>query len=200
MDTRIIDSHPASARLEMLGIKYLFKPVATSNSTRGHDSGRPDTGRNLQSKTQEPACIQPDSFLEPMYRPCYSVWTYIELYDDLCSGFNTPRAKLLSAIQNSLGWDPYSFTFWPVSRKLSGQVLPDMNFFYSAMDRINPVYIFCFGASAFNILLPEEKYSYGKWRVGRFSILALPALEALMPDNRLLKNFTWNILNKFSLL
>lgn len=199
MDTRIINSHPASARLEMLGIKYLFKPATTAKLPRQKPASKTDAGPNLQIEKKDAAIINPDPFLESMYRPSYSVWTYLELYEDLCCGFNTPRATLLTAIQNSLGWDACSFTFWPVTRNVSDETVPDMEFFYSAMDRINPVYIFSFGAAAFNILLPREKFAYGRWVVGRFSILALPSMHALLPDNRFLKNFTWRMLNSFSL-
>lgn len=202
MDTRIITSHPASARLDRLGIRYLFKPAESSCQYRQEPATRSDTTKNLESADRpckDSTVFDIDPFLEPLYRPSYSVWTYLELYDDLFDGFNTQRARLLAAIQSSMGWDPGSFTFWPVTRKFSDKSIPDKDFFYSAMDRINPVYIFCFGAAAFNILLPGQNFAYGKWITGRFSIMALPSLDALMPDNRFLKNFTWRMINSFSL-
>ncbi len=202
MDTRIINSHPASARLEMLGIRYLFKPAVRAQHQPQETASGSDTAPSscsVHSNYDDAADSRTDPLLESLYRPSYSVWTYLELYEDLCCGFNTPRARLLAAIQNSMGWDACSFTYWPVTRKFSNKTVPDKDFFYSAMDRINPVYIFCFGAAAFNILLPREKFTYGKWVTGRFSIMALPSIDALMPDNRFLKNFTWRMINSFSL-
>ncbi|EFI34563.1 conserved hypothetical protein [Desulfonatronospira thiodismutans ASO3-1] len=202
MDTRIVDSHPAAARLETLGIRYLFKPESSALQPQqepvpGADTRPPSC--YVHPHSNDATGFQTDPLLEPLYRPSYSVWTYLELYEDLFCGFNTPRARLLTAIQNSMGWDACSFTYWPVTRNFSDKTVPDKDFFYSAMDRINPVYIFCFGAAAFNILFPRERFAYGKWVTGHFSIMALPSIDALMPDNRLLKNFTWRMINSLSL-
>ncbi|WP_291319657.1 hypothetical protein [Desulfonatronospira sp.] len=202
MDTRIVNSHPAAARLEKLGIRYLFKtetnagqpqhePVSLSNSQL--------TSSSVRSSQADTAEYSSEPLLDSWYRPSYTVWTYHELYEDLCCGLNTQRARLLSSIHTSMGWDACSYTYWPVTRNVSDKTIPDKDFFYSAMDRINPVYIFCFGAAAFKILLPGESFTYGKWVSGRFSIMALPSIDALMPDNRVLKNFVWRMINSLSL-
>ena len=186
----------------MLGIRYLFKPEPVSGKAHQDLIPEADTGpasSHVSFEQEKAAGFSLDPLLESLYRPSYSVWTYFELYEDLCCDFKTQRASLLAAIQNSMGWDACSFTYWPVTRKFSDKTLPDKEFFYTAMDRINPVYIFCFGAAAFNILLPREKFAYGKWVTGRFSIMALPSIDVLLPDNRFLKNFTWRMINSFSI-
>ncbi len=139
-----------------------------------------------------------EPFLESMNRPAYSVWTYYELYQDLSQDQKSHRLKLLQTVQSHLGWDALAVTYWPVFSPIHQDSLSRRHFFISFMNRINPVYIFCFGAKAFHVLFPDKRFHYGKWMIDQLSLIVLPDIESLLPDNRILKNFVWNVLKKYT--
>lgn len=131
-------------------------------------------------------------------RPAYSVWSYYNLPQDIEKGFTNSRGDLINKIIESLEWSRRAYTFWPLTRAAKNGLAPDSAFFLEGMRQINPVHVFIFGSKAFNVLLKDHSFRYGPHQYKDLRIIALPALEALLPDNRLLKAVVWNILKKFT--
>ncbi|MCA1743519.1 MAG: hypothetical protein ABR542_07950 [Desulfonatronovibrio sp.] len=132
-------------------------------------------------------------------RPAYSVWTYLNLPEDIEKGFTTPRGELLSNIVKNLGWNKQACTLWPVSVIKDNNPVPDRKFFYRGISQIKPVYIFIFGRKAFNIVTEDKlDYRYGQQYFENHQLIILPDINALLPDNRILKNLVWNVLKKYT--
>jgi len=199
LDSRIVMSGPHAVRLYNLGVRHLLnlKNLLAANPVNTTCPGSEKVNLNEQFRIQSP-CQAKQRFLNKYLRPSYAVWTYYDLPCDLKTDFQTPQGRLIESIRTSLGWSSDSMTYWPLAREKDNVLVPDSDTFLQGLEVISPAFIFCFGARAFNVLLSEQPFVYGKHVKGYLTVLALPALQAMLPDNRLLKNFAWQTLRTFS--
>ncbi|MFW5730152.1 MAG: hypothetical protein ACOCPN_00525 [Desulfonatronovibrionaceae bacterium] len=177
--------------LQTLGIRYILDIQSTQES--------PGPEKPAEIKTPEPAAEQemPGPLIR-FLRPAYSAWTYYHLPQDIDCNFAGQRWELLKKIIQGLNWSAGSYTFWPVSRMHPDGPVPDMDLFLQGLKRISPAYTFVFGKQAFEVLFRDTPYAYGPHLLKQHKIIALPALEAMLPDARLLKFLAWNLLKKYS--
>ncbi len=186
-------------RLRGLGVSHVLNAVRIKPdiSSRAPDGGSGDE-INRESMNRANSCQLNAAFLEKCLRPAYSLWTYHGLFEDLKTDFSSAKGRLVSEIQSRLSWPGQTITFWPVTQRNMEPEARDKDFFNQGLSIIKPVYIFCFGAAAYKIITPNNSFVYGKKMINDMSILALPSLESMLPDNRMLKNLTWNLLKQFS--
>lgn len=193
-----MNTHPYAFYLQSMGIRYFFSSPGHNSSSYSDALPDQDHGTDADSHHEQHDSSLIPEFLLAQLRPAYAVFTYFNLYQDLQEGFNSQQGKLLTTILSHLGWPDQSIAFWPVSRAHDLSITPDPEFFLHGLNLIKPAYIFCFGAQAFRVFMSPSKFVYGKWYYRDIRVLALPDLDAMLPDNRILKNFTWHILHKFS--
>ncbi len=168
-------------------------PSAPANVmlSRGH---KPITNSSPELDT----CREIPPMLLKYRRPAYCVWTYFKLPRDIKKGFTKPRCELVNKIIQNLQWSRNTYTFWPLSTLEENGLRADADLFLEGITIINPVYIFIFGSNAYKALLEDREYTYGLHTYNNYQVIALPDLDSLLPDNRLLKNLVWNILKKYT--
>ncbi|WP_045210918.1 hypothetical protein [Desulfonatronovibrio magnus] len=168
------------------------KPVAAQPPVQPEVSLQPTDPPKPTFNTDIPAALL------PYKRPAYSLWSYYELSLDIEQGFTNSRGALLNNIIKSLGWPQKDYTFWPLSSLEQEKQFSDRAIFFKGLSLIKPAYVFIFGAPAYNILFKNKDFSYGVHTLDEHVVVALPDLNSLLPDNRILKGLTWNILKQFS--
>ncbi|MFO7728567.1 MAG: hypothetical protein R6X11_09585 [Desulfonatronovibrio sp.] len=131
-------------------------------------------------------------------RPAYFLCSYHDFPLDIEEGFTNPRCDLISRIFASLQWNERTYTFWPLSVLKKEKVVPDAELFLKGIALIKPVYIILFGSMAFETVFKDREYTYGLHRYNEHQVIALPAFDSLMPDNRLLKQLVWKVLKKYT--
>jgi len=194
-----VKNHFHADRLRGLGINHVLNKKKDIPEVSSKDpGGKSGAEINCKSLNQIKSCQDDAAFLKKYLRPAYALWTYYDLFEDLRLNFSSIQGLLVKEIQSRLAWPDKTITFWPVTQKHQELDSEDRDFFYQGLSIIKPVYIFCFGADAYKIITPNRSFVYGKTMLNDFSILALPSLESMLPDNRILKNLTWNLLKQFS--
>lgn len=151
-----------------------------------------DPGHKIEVSKDIPA------ILSEYRRPAYSVWSYYDLPQDIEKGFTNPRCDLIFKIIGTLKWGRKMYTFWPLSSLDRSSIVPDPELFFHGISLIKPAYIFIFGSKAFKTLFKDREYTYGQHYSNNQQIIALPDLDSLLPDNRILKTMVWNILKKYT--
>lgn len=198
--------------LKSFGIKYVLGAVKHAEPahvpTPAKTISQPPAKKYRQTeKTADNKDVLPSSpplttvpsHLIKFLRPAYSVWTYLNLPEDIKKGFTTPRGELLSNIVKNLGWNKQACTLWPVSDIKDRETVPDRDLFYRGLRQIKPAYIFIFGCPAFKIVTEEKlDYRYGEQYLGNHQLIILPDLNSLLPDNRILKTLVWNMLKQYT--
>ncbi len=199
--------------LHNMGIKYVLsqKPQNRhsgsssnrSNAVGGHPGVVPPrpsiySGPESDSSPDMDTVHDIPPFLLKYRRPAYSVWSYYNLPEDISRGFTNPRGDLITSILKHLQWSKRAYTFWPLSNLEENATVPDIDLFFKGIRLIKPVYIFIFGSKAFHALLEDREFSYGPHICNDQQIIALPDFDSLLPNNRLLKDLVWNILNKYT--
>ncbi len=197
--------------LKSFGIKYVLgasvRPepalVHTPAPTKVHPVKKNRQTENSNDKKNSLSSISEIDNVQPhlikFLRTAYSVWTYLNLPEDIKKGFTTPRGELLSNIVKNLGWNKQACTLWPVSVINDSEPVPDRDFFYRGLRQIKPAYIFIFGCQAFKIITEDRlDYRYGQQYLGNHQLIILPDINTLLPDNRILKNLVWNILKQYT--
>ncbi len=133
--------------------------------------------------------------------PAFSLWTYWDLPVDLGDSPNTARQNLVKKMRLALAWPSGSSVFWPISRLEQGEVVADLDLFIFGVRTITPVYIFCFGKQGCSLLAPDKDPASLQRAASLHTsamIQFLPSLNAMLPDNRELKNIAWKILKGYS--
>lgn len=133
--------------------------------------------------------------------PAFSLWTYWDLPVDLGDSPNTARQNLVKKMRLALAWPSGSSVFWPISRLEQGEVVADLDLFTFGVRTITPVYIFCFGKQGCSLLAPDKDPASLQRAASPHTsamIQFLPSLNAMLPDNRELKNIAWKILKGYS--
>lgn len=197
--------------LKNFGIKYVLgagvrtaplpAPIQAKTTSPPAEQNR-QTEKTAASKdclpSSSPLLSVPPHLIK-FLRPAYSVWTYLNLPEDIKEGFTTPRGELLSNIVKNLGWNKQACTLWPVSDINDREPVPDRDLFYRGLRQIKPAYIFIFGFPAFKIVTEGKlDYRYGQQYLENHQLIVLPDLNALLPDNRILKNLAWNMLKQYT--
>jgi hypothetical protein len=133
--------------------------------------------------------------------PAFSLWTYWDLPVDLGETPNTARQNLVKRMRMALAWPSGSSVFWPISRLEQGEIVADLDLFTFGVRTITPVYIFCFGEQGCSLLAPDKNPKSLQRAASPHTssmIQFLPSLNAMLPDNRDLKNIAWKILKGYS--
>lgn len=166
----------------------------------------PRTGPGIP--TAAPDVTQPE--LPPAYAahlnrttiPSFTLWTYWEFGEDLLGSPDPHRQALwrgmLKALHDRLGWPRGSIAFWPLTMIRDGNATPDLELFMYGVRRIKPVYLFCFGRKAFEVLLPNREYAAGRYTRDHLSIQVLPGPEEMLPDNKEAKGAAWKIFQRYT--
>lgn len=108
--------------------------------------------------------------------PCFSVWTYWELGEDLLGTPSQERRSALAGLMRELAWPKGSITFWPVAVPLEGGLRPFAADFRQAVNRIKPKLIIVFGKQAFSTLAPQTRYTHFHCEGREPMLVALPDL------------------------
>lgn len=167
-------------------------------SAEKNPAAGPFNQKSIHGSTQKAPQRAIHPLLARYRRPAYLLCSYYEFALDINQGFTNPRCALISNILKSLKWDRPMYTFWPLSKFDNNAIEPDPELFFSGISDIKPVYIMLFGAKAFNTILEDREYVYGPHEFKEQKIIALPAFDSLLPDNRLLKTLVWNILKQYT--
>ncbi|MDQ7031932.1 MAG: hypothetical protein Q9M37_04345 [Desulfonauticus sp.] len=192
----LVDKSLQTKIYKQLGLNFVFKKFASPQSVPKSQVS-PTLVKPVGSIEWENIPVPIRQKLLQQYRPAYSLWLYYDYYNDLEDPELNPRKKLILKILKALNWGK-KISFWPLFRAKGSDYLPDMKFFYHALQEIRPVYIFCFGARCFKILLPDETFSYQHYNYKDRMLVALPDFNELLPDNRELKKVVWQILQKYA--
>ena len=166
-------------------------PVQTKSGTPG--PLHPSTQANWSPELRE--------YFSRVRVPAFSLWTYWDFPMDLSPSPDRARQALLKNMLKALHWPQGSSVFWPVSRIVDGELVPDPDLFAYGVQAIAPVYVFCFGKKACSLLLPGQEITTCK----RFSspltsapVQVLPGLEEMLPDNKGPKSLAWKILKSYT--
>jgi hypothetical protein len=134
--------------------------------------------------------------------PCSVIITYFNLDDDFRGSPNRQRLDLLHSIIKAKSWPLKLIAFWPPI--LHGLDAPSpaasMSCFQELVDILNPRYIFCYGKAAqqfFFEYLP--KFSNTSSTSESTRLVLLPGLEDMLPDNKLVKKETWEIIRALTI-
>ena len=193
--------------LHSLGIRYLL-PEGRTGERAPCSPASPAAPEKSTPVPEAAPCTgliplaDPDPEISPLLikyrRPAYCVWSYFKLALDIQEGFTKPRCDLINKIMQSLEWDRNTCTFWPLSRLEGEELTADVRLFLKGVEVINPVYIFIFGADAYEALFNNSDFTYGPHTCGSHRVIALPDVDSLLPDNRLLKTLVWNMLKQYA--
>jgi len=147
--------------------------------------------------------VHPDQGFPPpwsriwtMLHPPYTmVWTYWQLSEDLGPAPCLQRQQLFKAILTKLGWPRGSVAFWPLSA-FDGQThTPHLDLFWSGVQALQAGLVVIFGVQAFQTLFPEKDLRLGfSSTQGGLQVVHVPGPDDMLPDNREMKNLTWNML------
>jgi hypothetical protein len=195
------------AMLHSLGIRYLLSD-GRANERAPCSPARPAAAEKLTPAPEAVPCTVSTPEADPgpeiphqlikYRRPAYCVWSYFKLPLDIQEGFTNPRCELINKIIQSLQWREDTFTLWPLSALKENKLVADTGLFLKGMEVINPVYIFIFGADAHEALFNTSDFVYGSHIYNSHRVIALPDLDSLLPDNRLLKTLVWNMLKQYA--
>lgn len=174
------------------------KPVPPQGPS---DSRQPSPRKRTDSREtpQLPPSLQ--TYFSRLTVPSFSLWTYWDLAVDLGDSPNKGRQDLVKKMRQALAWPAGSSVFWPISRLEGGQVVADLDLFAFGVRTITPVYIFCFGEQGCRLLAPDKNPATLQRAASPHTsamIQFLPSLNAMLPDNRELKNIAWKILKGYS--
>jgi hypothetical protein len=133
--------------------------------------------------------------------PAYTLWTYWELGGDILEGFphRENRKALWIRIIKALGWPKGSIAFAPMSIVDQGKkdLCPSLDIFSRYLDRIDPVYILCFGLPAARTLFPESGAENEKIYRGK-RVFLLPEPHVLAANDVQAKKEAWAVLQRLS--
>jgi hypothetical protein len=202
--------------LLQLGLTFYwpdFCPLETSSSgptevqtnETNHHQTKKDLPENTPKKISRTTSKLPESIrlkLIPFLRPAHFLWTYPQFALDLMHDDLTPRKKLVKDIvynlHTLLHWPKGSITYWPLLIPKGNRLLPDLELFIHGLKHINPLYILCFGETAFKVIFPDHTFCVGKFNYNNIIVQTFPDLDELLPDNRELKNKVWGIIKKLT--
>lgn len=140
------------------------------------------------------------------FPPYKFVITYYSLHEDIehFSENGGPKIKLFKDILRNLNWWS-GYIFIPFTQRLKNRVKQVPHIFWAKVDDLKKTYnvshILIFGRGAQKILVPSLKSSlpYFVDKFNSYTILVLPSPEDMLPDNRKMKNITWNFLQHFKM-
>jgi len=202
-------------QLYQAGVRHLYIPGKDMFAARGRPGTRetqkkyPDQTKNTYS---EPRQAEPVTFAEmplalrKLIKPCPALWTYFDFVHDLFNEGDPARQELIRKIISSLheieGWPVGSSTFWPVSRIQGRNLVPDSDFFHSGVDKIKPLYLFCFGPRSLAALCPDREFNFKPFIFDNLRIQPLPSISSMLQgaeeERKKNKIQTWNILKGYS--
>jgi len=114
-------------------------------------------------------------------RGCRSVWTYLELGQDVCGEACTTRRALLGQLIKAMGLPSGSIGFWPMSVPCKGRLVCDPELFRQGLARFDTAGLVIFGKSGFTHIFPDLEQEYGRFVHNGLMYLLLPALDELQP-------------------
>lgn len=203
-------------QLYQAGVRHLYIPgrdlLADQGRPRPGEAQKEHPHQTKKDTPSEPRQAKPLAFAEmPMVlrkliKPCPVLWTYFEFMHDLFEEGDPARQKLIRKIISSLHeierWPVGSSTFWPVSRRKGQNLVPDPAFFLSGVDKIKPLYLFCFGPRSLAALCPDKKFDFKPFNLDNLRIQPLPSISSMLhspeKENKKNKIQTWNILKGYS--
>lgn len=195
LDLRELNIPQRFLALYQAGISYLL-PAGDICAPSPQDNGA--------VKDEAPAQdVHPDQGLPPpwsqvwkkLHPPYTMVWTYWQLSEDLGSAPRLERQHLFKSILAQLGWPRGSVAFWPLSA-FDGQTHTlQLDLFWSGVQALQAELVVIFGVQAFQTLFPEKDLSlgYSSTRDG-LQVVHVPGPDDMLPNNRDMKNLTWNML------
>ncbi|MFP4048374.1 MAG: hypothetical protein ACLFT8_00355 [Desulfovermiculus sp.] len=195
LDLRELNIPQGFLALYQAGISYLL-PAG--------DIREPSRQDTRAVKEEDPAQeVHPDQGFPPPWsqvwkklRPPYTmVWTYWQLSEDLGPAPCLERQQLFKAILSQLRWPRGSVAFWPLSA-FDGQThTAHLDLFWSGIQALQAELVVIFGTQAFQTLFPDKGPGLGfsSTRDG-LQIVHVPGPEDMLPNNRDMKNLTWNML------
>ena len=216
MDFNSLDLSENQRILLQLGLTLYwpdFQPVETSSSgpaeLKTNETNHRQTKKALPGSTPEGISRTTSKLPEnirlkliPLLRPASFLWTYAQFALDLAHDDLTPRKKLVKDIvynlHTLLHWPKGSITYWPLLIPKDNQLIPDLELFIHGLKHINPLYILCFGKTAFKVIFPDLAFSVGKFNYNNIIVQTFPDLDEMLPDNRELKNKVWGIMKKLT--
>ncbi len=160
------------------GLRFLFPDNSTCETT-------------ADSLCSDPAAELPEEILQQLYAkvctPCFSVWTYWELGEDLLLTPSQKRRTCLAALMRQLGWPKGSITFWPVAIPTENSVSPFVSLFWQTLAQIQPKLIVVFGRQAYSCLAPQKPYKLFHCEGTAPMLVPVPDLAGLDVGNELSK-------------
>jgi len=179
--------------LYQAGVRYLWPLEEPNRNSYQETGGRETTSPSQPSKLEYPS---PWSGLWARLQPPYTmVWTYWQLSEDLGAHSDARRRQMFRTILTKLGWPRGSVAFWPLSAfDRNGHNLR-LDIFWSGVQFLQAQLVVVFGQPAFQTLFPDLAPCFGFTTTqDGLQIVHVPGPEDMLPDNREMKNLTWNML------
>ena len=130
--------------------------------------------------------------------PSRTIWTYLELGQDMGDTPLDERRQLFARIMKALAWPPGCIGFWPVAFQCRGRLEPRRELFLRGMREAGAHTAVCFGRAAHDILLDDRAYDHGTTTLGDATVIVLPGPEDMLgPDADQAKRIVWERLKAY---
>lgn len=181
-----------------LGLHYVFCPqqINSDESVSGlailHEPSIPLFFSHVHAQLQKALHIH----WQRIQPPIIVFVTYACLDLDFRGSANPDRVHLVHSIIKASPWSPADVAFWPMTLFNESLSPHDSNTIFRALiNELNPKYLLDFGGIASDMLFASARSNdRGRTALGSFRHVTLPALEAMLPDNKPIKKQAWDII------
>lgn len=195
LDLRELNIPQRFLALYQAGISYLL-PGGDICAPSPQDTGAVNKEAPARNVPSDQGFPPPWSQVWKKLHPPYTmVWTYWQLSEDLGPAPCLERQQLFKAILSQLGWPRGSVAFWPLSAFDGQGHVPHLDLFWSGVQAVQAELVVIFGAQAFQTLFPDKGLGLGfSSTTDGLQVVHVPGPDDMLPNNRDMKNLTWNML------
>jgi len=128
---------------------------------------------------QRPYSVEWEHYFKRHLKPAKTVWTYMELGNDLSGKSSALRSQTLRDIMAYLSWPRGAVGFWPIAIPKGDRLTVELNIFWLGVRLMQAEYIVSFGEDALTHLSPISSPLMAEHKYQHLSFFSLPPIEAL---------------------